>query len=143
MLAIPNAISFVLLMIAVYFARQKNIRAHKTMVFFTMMSSCVLVYLFADMRLRGGSLIDKDRLASFSLEFKVFLASHIIAATITFLLSLVVCALGLREPGKKWHKKFAYILITIWAYSAISGLVVNSMVGSPDEAVSPLTRQKY
>ena len=101
-----------------------------------MLTSFVLVYLFAEMRLQGEGLIDKDRMASFSLAFKLFLASHIISATITFLLSLIVCLLGLKETKKVWHKKIAYFMAPLWAYSSISGVIVFIMAGSPDQPVS-------
>lgn len=96
-----------------------------------MLVSFVLVIMFADMRLGGGSIVDKERLASFSTAFKWFLASHIVAATLTFLLSLVVCSLGLREVKKKWHKRMAYTTLPVWAYSSITGVIVYFMVGSP------------
>jgi uncharacterized membrane protein YozB (DUF420 family) len=136
MLAIPNAISFIFLLFAIYFARRKQIRAHKTMVLLCMLTSFVLVYLFAEMRLQGEGLIDKDRMASFSLAFKLFLASHIISATVTFLLSLIVCLLGLKETKKVWHKKIAYFMAPLWAYSSISGVIVFILAGSPDQPVS-------
>ncbi len=138
MLAIPNVISFVLLLFAVYFARKRNIRAHKFMVFLTMITSFVLVYMFAEMRLQGGSLVDKERLASFSIWFKFFLGSHILAATVTFLISIIVVTLGLCQNRKVWHKRVAYLLVPIWAYSAISGVAVYVMVGSPDESPTVL-----
>ena len=131
MLAIPNFISFIFLLLAVYFARKGQIKKHKSMVLLTMVTSFVLVFMFVDMRLSGGSIVDKDRLAVFSTSIKIFLASHIIAATLTFLISLVVCSLGLREVKKKWHKKVAYFMLPIWAYSSITGVIVYFMVGSP------------
>jgi putative membrane protein len=142
MLAIPNAISFLFLLAAIYFARKKQIRAHKTMVFCCMLISLVLVYLFAEMRLQGESLIDKERMASFSLGFKLFLASHIIAATITFILSVIVCTLGFKEVKKKWHKKIAYFMAPIWAYSSISGVIVFVLAGSPNQPPKQ-TKEKH
>lgn len=131
MLAIPNFISFLFLLLAVYFAKKKQIKRHKSMVFIAMLISFYLVYLFIDMRLTGGSFVDRDRLAGFSMAFKYFLASHIVAASLTFLIALVVCTLGLREVRKKWHKRIAYVLLPVWSYSSITGLIVYIMVGSP------------
>lgn len=131
MLAVPNFISFIFLLLAVHYARTKQIKKHKRMVFLTMLVSFILVGMFIDMRFAGEAIVDKERLASFSTAFKYFLFSHIIAATLTFLLSLVVCTLGLKEVKKKWHKKIAYIMLPVWSYSSITGVIAYIMVGSP------------
>lgn len=115
-----NFFGLLFILIAVFFARQKKFGLHKTFVTLAMMASFGLLIIFlVDRASQEGF----RHLPNSALGFRIFLISHILAALITFLLSLVVVSFGLSNRLRpKWHRRLAYFLLPIWIYSSITGL---------------------
>ena len=129
MLVFWNALSLILLFIAIYFARVKKYTTHKIFITLSMLASFALVYVFIRQRFEGNSLFQDVKFSELSTPFAIFLISHIIAAVTSFFMSLITYTLGLSSKLRpKYHKKWAYKLIPIWIYSSVTGIMLYFLI---------------
>ncbi len=116
-----NGLSLVSILMAFFFARQRKILAHKIWVSIAMATSFLLVLVFVEQRVSQP----QRSLEGVSLGFKLFLGSHVLAAVVTLLLSLIVVGLALSEKLRpRYHRRWARVLIPIWVYSSVTGLLM-------------------
>lgn len=124
MLIIWNLLSTSFLIVAIYFVKKGDIQKHKIFIAVSMFFSFILVAVFIKLRLAGGSAFGVPG-AEYTLFLKILLPMHILAANMTFLLSLVVCYFGINiQRYRSKHKRWVKVLIPIWLFSSISGVVL-------------------
>lgn len=138
--AIINATCTVLLLISLYFIKQKNIIAHKrTNILTFVLSSVFLVsYIvyhyfapevkFGDLD-HNGILSTQEILTSGNLRYiyYVILVSHIILAALVLPLILLSFYRGLQMQVER-HKKLVRWSFPVWLYVTFTGVVVYLMI---------------
>ncbi len=138
--AILNGTCSVLLLISLYFIKQKNIKMHKRINILTFcLSSLFLVsyilfhYLNPETKfgdLNGDGVLSPDELAavgSVRTIYLTILTSHIILAAGVLPLILLSFYRGLQMQVEK-HKKLVRWTFPIWLYVTVTGVIVYFMI---------------
>lgn len=138
--AIINATCTVLLLLSLYFIKQKNIQAHKRINLLTFglsavfLISYVVFHYFAPETKFGdlngdGNLSDIEKIATGNLRYVyyVILITHIILAAAVLPLILISFLRGLKMQVEK-HRKLVRWAFPIWLYVTSSGVVVYLMI---------------
>ena len=124
--AIMNGSTFLLLLLALFAIKKKNIRAHRNFIFaaFSCTSIFLLSYLlyhFTTPSTRfGGEGIVR------TLYF-ILLITHIFLAIITVPLALISIGRGLNMEIER-HRKIGRWTMPIWLYVSITGVIVYLMI---------------
>ena len=123
--ALLNSVSTLLLLLALWFIKQKNIHLHKlamlsafgTSAFFLV--SYVIYHWF-----KAGP---KDYNGEYVLIYYFILLTHIILAVLIIPIALITLDLGLNMEIVR-HRKIAKITYPIWLYVSITGVVIYLML---------------
>jgi len=136
-----NSITSVVLLLGLYFIKQKNIKAHKSMmsIAFTLGSlflvSYVIYHSMADSTvygdLNGNGVLDEVEKTSKLMFWRgfyiVLLLSHILLAAIVVPFVLFAFYYALTDKIEK-HKKIVKWTFPIWFYVSVTGVIVYAMV---------------
>jgi len=136
-----NSITSVVLLLGLYFIKQKNIKAHKSMmsIAFTLGSlflvSYVIYHSTADSTvygdLNGNGVLDEVEKTSKLMFWRgfyiVLLLSHILLAAIVVPFVLFAFYYALTDKIEK-HKKIVKWTFPIWFYVSVTGVIVYAMV---------------
>ena len=120
-----NSISTLLLIISLWFIKNKNISAHK----FSMLSAFgtsvmfLVTYVIYHWFKAGPKMYTGD----FSTIYYTVLISHIILAVFIIPLALITLYRGWNMQVKQ-HRKIAKITYPIWLYVSITGVVIYKML---------------
>ena len=120
-----NSISTLLLIISLWFIKNKNISAHK----FSMLSAFgtsvmfLVTYVIYHWFKAGPKMYTGD----FSTVYYTVLISHIILAIFIIPLALITLYRGWNMQVKQ-HRKIAKITYPIWLYVSITGVVIYKML---------------
>lgn len=138
--AIINGTCTILLLVSLYFIKNKNIVAHKKINILTFLLSSLflvlyIVYHYFSPETMYGDLDHDGILSSYenSLTGKlkyvyyVILTSHIILAAVVLPLILLSFQLGLQMQVEK-HRKLVRYSFPIWLYVTITGVLVYIMI---------------
>lgn len=136
-----NSITSVVLLLGLYFIKQKNIKAHKSMmsIAFTLGSlflvSYVIYHSTADSTVygdvNGNGILDEAEKTSKLMFWRgfyvVLLLSHILLAAIVVPFVLFAFYYALTDKIEK-HKKIVKWTFPIWFYVSVTGVIVYAMV---------------
>ncbi len=136
-----NSITAIVLLLGVYFIKQKNIKAHKSMmsIAFTLGSlflvSYVIYHATADSTVYGdvdgNGVLDEvektSKLMFWRGFYVVLLLSHILLAAIVVPFVLFAFYYALTDKIEK-HKKIVKWTFPIWFYVSVTGVIVYAMV---------------
>jgi putative membrane protein len=138
--AVLNGTCSILLLISLYFIRQKNITMHKRINILTFclsslfLVSYILFHYLKPETLYGdidgnGILSDTEKAAAGSVRYiyYVILTSHIILAATVLPLILLSFYRGLQMQVEK-HKKLVRWAFPIWLYVTVTGVIVYIMI---------------
>ena len=138
--AILNGTCSVLLLVSLYFIKQKNITMHKRINILTFcLSSLFLVsyilfhYLNPETKfgdLNGDGILSPEELAAVGpirTIYLIILTSHIILAVVVLPLILLSFYRGLQMQVEK-HKKLVRWTFPIWLYVTVTGVIVYFMI---------------
>jgi putative membrane protein len=124
--AIFNSFTFVFLLAALYFIKQKNITLHKRFIFaaftstaFFLLSYVTYHYLTESTSYGGGG----------PLKYVYFfiLITHILLAIVIVPLALITVTRGLNMQVEK-HRKIARWTMPIWLYVSLTGVLVYLLI---------------
>jgi putative membrane protein len=136
-----NTITTVVLLLGLYFIKQKNIKAHKSMmsIAFTLGSlflvSYVIYHATADSTIygdvNGNGILDEAEKTSDLMFWRgfyvVLLLSHILLAAIVVPFVLFAFYYALTDKIEK-HKKIVKWTFPIWLFVSVTGVIVYAMV---------------
>ena len=136
-----NTITTVVLLLGLYFIKQKNIKAHKSMmsIAFTLGSlflvSYVIYHATADSTIygdvNGNGILDEAEKTSDLMFWRgfyvVLLLSHILLAAIVVPFVLFAFYFALTDKIEK-HKKIVKWTFPIWLFVSVTGVIVYAMV---------------
>lgn len=124
--AILNSATAVLLVLAFYFIRKKNIAAHKTSMLFALLFSTIFLVSYvvyhslAESTTYGGE-------GAIRYFYYFILLTHIVLAAV--IVPLVLFSFLRALTGKyEAHKKIARWTLPLWLYVAITGVLVYLMI---------------
>lgn len=124
--AIINATCSLLLMLSLYFIKQKNIGAHKTINLTAFgLSSIFLVSYVVFHWIAPQTYYPKD--APYASSYFAILISHIVLAAVVLPLVLISFYRGLQNQVSL-HKKIVRFAYPIWLYVTITGVIVYLMI---------------
>lgn len=124
--SVINSIVTLLLIIGLVLIKQKNIKAHRTVMMMAIVGSglflisYVMHHLFADSTSYGGEGV-------FKILYYIFLISHILLAALIMPFILWTAYKGLTGDYSK-HAKVARITWPLWLYVSITGVVIYWMI---------------
>ncbi len=135
-----NSVVSVLLLVALWLVKQKNINAHRNVMLFTMVLSVLfLVFYIAHHLFTGetkygdtnhdGLLSDDERSLAGSLRYVYYfiISTHITLAGLVMPFVLYSAYRGLTGEFAA-HKKLVRYTFPIWLYVAVSGVIVYLMI---------------
>jgi putative membrane protein len=124
--AIINGTCSILLLLSLYFIKQKNIAVHKTLNLTAfVLSACFLIsYILYHWMANETSFPEGNSMRTLYLTI---LVSHIILAALVLPLILLAFYYGLQMNVEK-HKKIVRFAYPIWLYVTITGVVVYLMI---------------
>ena len=123
--ALLNTASTILLLVALFFIKIKNIERHKqTMLCAFGTSSLFLVSYVIYHWFKAGP---KLYLGDFTTLYYIILISHIILAVFIIPMALITLYRGWNMQVKK-HRKIAKITYPIWLYVSITGIIIYFML---------------
>jgi len=138
--ALFNSIVAVALLFALYFIKNKNIKAHQNMIYVAMTFSLLfllsyVVYHFTTLETlysdfdHNGIVTDAEKAQSGSLRttYFIFLASHILLAAISLPFILFTFIRGYTGQVTK-HKRLARLVWPVWFYVAVTGPICYFML---------------
>jgi len=124
--AVLNGATFILLLLALYAIRQKNIKRHRNFIFSAFLCTSVfllsyLLYHFttASTRFGGAGII--------RYIYYFILFTHIILAAATVPLALIAMGRGLNMEVAA-HKKITRLTMPVWLYVSATGVIVYLMI---------------
>jgi len=120
-----NSISTLLLIISLWFIKNKNISAHKLSMLSAFGTSVMFLvtYVIYHWFKAGPKMYTGD----FSTVYYIVLISHIILAVFIIPLALITLYRGWNMQVKQ-HRKIAKITYPIWLYVSITGVVIYKML---------------
>lgn len=124
--AVFNSFTFVFLLAAFYFVKQKNYRIHRNFIFaaFTTTTLFLISYLFYHMNAPSTSYGGEGPL---KYVYYFVLITHIVLAIPTVLMALRTTIFGLTDQRPK-HRKIARWTMPLWLYVSLSGVLVYLMI---------------
>jgi len=123
--ALLNTVSTILLLVALFFIKIKNIERHKqTMLCAFGTSSLFLASYVIYHWFKAGP---KLYVGDFSSLYYIILISHIILAVFIIPMALITLYRGWNMQVKK-HRKIAKITYPIWLYVSITGIIIYLML---------------
>lgn len=124
--AILNGTCFVLLLLSLYFIKQKNIVAHKKINLTTFLLSALFLVSYVTFHYFVNSTeFPKDN--SLRGLYLAILIPHIILAALVLPLILIAFYFGLKMEVEK-HKKIVRFTYPIWLFVTISGVIVYLLI---------------
>jgi putative membrane protein len=125
--ALINGTCSILLMLSLYFIKQKNVQAHKmTNLTAFALSSVFLVSYVLYHWLATSTEYPKDN-PSLRLTYLLILVSHIVLAAVVLPLILMSFYRGL-QMQVELHKKIVRFAFPIWLYVTVTGVIVYLMI---------------
>jgi putative membrane protein len=117
-----NATATVLLLVAFYFIKQRNITAHRRTMLTAFSVSCVFLVCYLVYHYNVGS-VPFDKPGWVRTVYLGILGTHtMLAATVPFL-AIITLRRGLKGNYVR-HKKIAHWAFPIWLYVSVTGVVV-------------------
>ena len=121
-----NGTSAVLLTLGYLFIRRKKVNLHKACMVSAFVISTLFLVSYLTYHYHAGSKPFPGEGWTRPLYFAI-LISHVILATVTFPLSIVTLARGVRGRFEK-HRSIARWALPIWLYVSVTGVVVYLML---------------
>jgi len=121
-----NAITGVVLMIALYFVKKKNIKAHRNMIMLAMGLSFIFLLSYVAYHITSGETKYCGEGISRIIYF-ILLITHILSAAVIFPFILFTFIKGFTYQVEK-HKKMARWVFPIWLYVCITGPICYLML---------------
>jgi len=121
-----NALTGIVLIIALYFVRKKNIEAHKKMIMLAMGLSLVFLVSYVSYHLTSGETPYCGE-GTIKLIYFILLITHILSAAIIFPFILFTFIRGLTYQVEK-HKTMARWVFPIWVYVCVTGPICYLML---------------
>jgi putative membrane protein len=120
-----NGLTFIFLLMAFYFIRQKQFTKHRNMMLSAFASSTAFLvsYVIYHWFKSGPKLYEGD----FTTLYYIILFSHILLATVIIPMALITLYRGWNNQLTK-HKYIAKITLPIWVYVSITGVVIYVML---------------
>ncbi len=138
--ALFNSIVAVALILALYFVKNNNVKAHRKMIFVAMSFSFLfllsyVVYHFTTLETRYGDFdhnfivsdAEKAQAGSLRIVYFIFLATHILLAASSLPFILFTFIRGFTGQVTK-HRRLAKIVWPIWFYVAVTGPICYFML---------------
>lgn len=123
-----NAVTAVLLIIALIFIKQKKIIAHRNVMFTAMITSALFLVSYVLYHFTTPeTLFCKE--GSIRIVYFILLISHVILAAVIFPFILFTLIRGFTYQIEK-HKKMARWVFPIWLYVAVTGPILYLMLRS-------------
>jgi len=121
-----NALTFFILLLALYFVKNKNIEAHKKTMFAAMIASSIFLvtYVLYHITTEPTSFCKEGAIKTF---YIILLISHVILAAVIFPFILVSFIRGISYQIEK-HKKLVRWVYPIWLYVTITGPILYLML---------------
>ena len=125
-----NALATVLLLLGVYFIKQKNIPAHKRTMILTFCTSCLFLVFYVihyvwRATVKGGAHTPYN--GPFKGVYYPMLLTHIILAIAVPVLAIMMIRLGLKRADEK-HRRLAKFTFPIWLYVSVTGVLIYFML---------------
>lgn len=124
--AILNSFTFIFLLAAFYFIRNKNIKMHRNFIFSAFITTglflitYVTYHFLAESTPYGGTGFLRGL-------YYFFLLTHILLAVVIVPLALTTLARGLNRDDSR-HRRIARWTMPLWLYVAASGVIVYLMI---------------
>ena len=123
--ALLNSITTILLLVGLYFIKNKKITYHQNTMLTAFGTS--LLFLVTYIIYHWFKAGPKEYMGQFELIYYIILISHILLAMIIIPLSLITLYRGWNSQINK-HRKIAKITFPIWLYVSITGIVIYLML---------------
>jgi uncharacterized membrane protein YozB (DUF420 family) len=126
--AILNAIALLLLLVGLYFIKQKKWQAHRNcMLSAFAVSSLFLVFYLTHKAWRAstgkGLHTEFNGTGLVKLAYQLMLLSHVLLAMAVPVLAIWLIVLGMKRSDDK-HRRLARIALPIWIYVSLTGVLV-------------------
>ena len=121
-----NALAGVVLLIALYFIKKKNIKAHRNAIFVAMILSLVFLISYVAYHITSEEVKYCGEGISRTIYF-LLLISHVLAAAIIFPFILFTFIRGYTFQVEK-HKRMARWVFPIWLYVCVTGPICYLML---------------
>jgi putative membrane protein len=121
-----NAVTAVLLIIALYYIKQKNITAHRNMMFAAMITSALFLLSYVLYHFTTPE-TNFCKEGSIRIVYFILLISHVILAGVIFPFILFTLIRGYTMQVEK-HKRMAKWVFPLWLYVAITGPILYLML---------------
>lgn len=124
--AILNSFTFIFLLAALYFIRNKNIKMHRNFIFSAFITTALFLityvtyHFLAESTPYGGTGFLRGL-------YYFFLITHTLLAIVIVPLALTTLARGLNREDSK-HRRIARWTMPLWLYVAASGVIVYLMI---------------
>lgn len=124
--AMINTVTSILLLIALYFIKQKNVTAHKNTIYAAMICSIffLLTYVMYHFTTEETSFCKEGMIKT---VYYIVLITHVVLAGVIFPFILFTFIRGFTGQVER-HRKMAKWVFPIWFYVAISGPIVYLML---------------
>lgn len=124
--AIFNSFTFIFLLAALYFVKQRNFTIHRNFIFaaFTTTTLFLITYIFYHLNAPSTSYGGEGPLKYF---YYFILITHIVLSAPTVLIALWTTVFGLTNQREK-HKKIARWTMPIWLYVSLTGVLVYILI---------------
>ncbi len=126
--SVLNSITFCLLLLALYFIKQKNVKAHKNTIFLAMITSAI--FLGSYVLYHIGT--DPTKYCKHDWTRPIYftiLNTHILLAGVVFPFILISFIRGISYQIEK-HKKLVKWVFPVWLYVSLTGPVIYLMLKS-------------
>jgi putative membrane protein len=124
--AIFNSFTFVFLVAALFFIKQRNIRMHRNFIFAAFSSTTLFLLSYVTYHYATESTAyGGEGLIRYVYFF--ILITHIVLAIVIVPLALVTTARGLNQMTEK-HRKIARWTMPLWLYVSLTGVIVYLMI---------------
>jgi uncharacterized membrane protein YozB (DUF420 family) len=120
-----NATATVLLLLGVYFIKQKRIDAHRRTMLLAFATSCVFLVCYVAHKIWKGS--NTPYHGPLQFIYKPMLITHIILAMAVPVLAIMMIRIGLKREDEK-HRRLARFTFPIWLYVSVTGVLIYFMV---------------
>lgn len=121
-----NALTAVLLVIALIFVKQKKIKAHRNVMFAALISSTLFLLSYVIYHFTTPETLYCGE-GSIRILYFILLITHVLLAAVIFPFILFTLIRGYTQQVEK-HKKMARWVFPIWLYVAITGPVLFLML---------------
>ncbi len=132
--SIMNAMTFVILLVALYFVKQGNIEAHKKTMILAMVTSAIflvsyVLYHITTPPVKFGYIdgVMQEGIENLRTFYLVILNTHILLAGVVFPFILIAFIRGISYQIEK-HKKLVRWVYPIWLYVTLTGPILYFML---------------